>query len=73
MLCDALDGGMERGGREVREKRAMCIHVVGSLCCAAETYTMLHSKLTRYLMGTIILQLKNKLKKIKRNSRVFAM
>ena len=42
MLCDDLDGWDEgRGGREVQEGGDICLHVVGSLHCTAESNTML--------------------------------
>ena len=65
--CSAMTwrGAMEVGGREVQEKRDICMHIVDSLCCTAETYTMLHSKLIQHFIGTIILQLKKKLKEKK--------
>ena len=65
--CSAMTwrGAMEVGGREVQEKRDICMRIVDSLCCTAETYTMLHSKLIQHFIGTIILQLKKKLKEKK--------
>ena len=42
VLCDDLegwDGGW--GGREALEGRDRCIHIADSLCCTAETSTIL--------------------------------
>ena len=42
MLCDELGGWDEgRGGRKVQEGGDICLHIVGSLHCIAESNTML--------------------------------
>ena len=44
MLCDNTEGwDGEGGGREVQEGEDICIHVVSSRCCMAETTTILGS------------------------------
>ena len=35
----ALNGG--EGGKEAEEERYICIHIANSLCCIAETNTIL--------------------------------
>ena len=40
MLCGDLDGWDGGGGREVQEGGDVCIHIADSLCCTAETNTI---------------------------------
>ena len=37
MLCDNLEGGIGRGGREVQEGGDICMLMADSCCCMAET------------------------------------
>ena len=41
MLCDDLEGWDGRGGREAKEGGDICIGVIDSCCCTAETNTAL--------------------------------
>jgi len=43
LLCDDLEwwGGMRGGGREAHDRGDICIHIADSLCCTAETNTII--------------------------------
>ena len=41
MLCDDLEGLDWGRGRQDQRGGDMCIHIVDSICCTAETFTTL--------------------------------